>query len=138
MVYIHGGAYYIGGSYRSHGFQELVSRGVVVVMMQYRLGIFGEAFSHTIFFSLSISIDLFIYLSVYLSHIHTCPISPISGFLSTEDAAAPGNQGLKDQTLALKWVKNNIVNFGGDASRWVIKGSSSNENMKTTFGKNEA
>lgn len=44
MVYIHGGAYYIGGSYKNHGFQELVSRGVVVVMIQYRLGLFGKAY----------------------------------------------------------------------------------------------
>nr|XP_024219498.1 venom carboxylesterase-6-like isoform X1 [Halyomorpha halys] len=36
------------------------------------------------------------------------------GFLSTEDKILPGNMGLKDMALALKWVKDEIKNFGGD------------------------
>lgn len=41
------------------------------------------------------------------------------GFLSVEDpeAEAPGNAGLKDQALALRWVHDNIANFGGDPER---------------------
>ncbi|KAK6171281.1 hypothetical protein SNE40_019504 [Patella caerulea] len=46
------------------------------------------------------------------------------GFLSTEDDQAPGNYGLWDQHLAIKWVKNNIDSFGGDASRITIFGQS--------------
>lgn len=35
------------------------------------------------------------------------------GFLSTGDDNMSGNFGLKDQVLAMKWVKKNIVKFGG-------------------------
>lgn len=41
----------------------------------------------------------------------------ILGFLSTEDENCPGNFGLKDQVLALKWVHANIRHFGGDPQR---------------------
>ncbi|XP_047475618.1 cholinesterase 2-like isoform X1 [Penaeus chinensis] len=48
----------------------------------------------------------------------------IMGFLSTEDKVIPGNFGLKDQTLALRWVQDNIHTFGGDANRVTIFGES--------------
>lgn len=47
------------------------------------------------------------------------------GFLSINDYAAPGNCGLKDIVMALKWVKNNISDFGGDPNNVTIFGSSS-------------
>jgi carboxylesterase type B len=46
------------------------------------------------------------------------------GFLSTNDMYAPGNQGIRDQQYALKWIKQNIENFGGDKSRVTLVGSS--------------
>lgn len=46
------------------------------------------------------------------------------GFLSTEDSVIPGNFGLKDQTMALRWVQRNIRNFGGDPEKVTIFGES--------------
>ncbi|XP_049958539.1 acetylcholinesterase-like [Schistocerca serialis cubense] len=46
------------------------------------------------------------------------------GFLSTGDAVAPGNAGLKDQRLALTWVQRNIERFGGDPQQVTIFGHS--------------
>lgn len=47
------------------------------------------------------------------------------GFLSLNTPDIPGNAGLKDQVLALKWVKKNIVNFGGDAEKITLMGEGS-------------
>jgi len=46
------------------------------------------------------------------------------GFLSTEDDVIPGNYGMKDQVMALRWVQKNIVHFNGDPSQVTIFGES--------------
>ncbi|CAN7999490.1 unnamed protein product, partial [Ixodes hexagonus] len=48
----------------------------------------------------------------------------ILGFLSSDTPALPGNMGLWDQNLVLKWVKKNIGNFGGDPNDITLNGQS--------------
>jgi len=47
-----------------------------------------------------------------------------TGFLSTEDAVCPGNNGMKDQVAALRWVRDNIAVFGGNPNSVTIFGES--------------
>ncbi|XP_034945771.1 esterase FE4-like [Chelonus insularis] len=88
MVYIHGGAFQRGhasSTYIGPGF--ILDKDVVLVTLQYRLGVLG--------------------------------------FLSTGNSAAPGNFGLKDQALALRWVQDNIKSFGGNPGNVTLFGQSS-------------
>ncbi|XP_050548741.1 esterase E4-like [Daktulosphaira vitifoliae] len=46
------------------------------------------------------------------------------GFASSGDDILPGNNGLKDQVAALKWIQRNIVSFGGNPGSVTIAGMS--------------
>ncbi|GAB0095847.1 hypothetical protein DMENIID0001_112800 [Sergentomyia squamirostris] len=49
----------------------------------------------------------------------------VFGFLTTNTPDCPGNYGLKDQSLMLRWIQENIGAFGGDRNSVTIFGQSS-------------
>lgn len=46
------------------------------------------------------------------------------GFLSSANSIIPGNYGMLDQIAAFRWVKENIIHFGGDPDHITIDGHS--------------
>ncbi|MGO9095818.1 MAG: carboxylesterase/lipase family protein [Bryobacteraceae bacterium] len=93
MLWLHGGGNE-GGSASSALYKDgtLIRHGVLLVTVNYRLGIFGF-FAHPA--------------------------------LSAESAHhGSGNYGLMDQILALRWVRENIANFGGDPNNITMFGNS--------------
>lgn len=49
----------------------------------------------------------------------------VFGFLKLKDDDSNANMGLKDIVMALKWIRNNIKNFGGDKEKITLMGSNS-------------
>ena len=49
-------------------------------------------------------------------------LGPLGFF--TLGSSAPGNQGMLDQVLALKWIQNHISAFGGNPRNVTIMGES--------------
>lgn len=92
-LWIHGGGYREGwGSEPEFDGQEWGNKDVVLVSINYRLGIFG-----------------------FLTH-------PL--LTAESEHQSSGNYGILDQIEALKWIRKNIAQFGGDPDNVTIFGQS--------------
>ena len=92
-LWIHGGGYREGwGSEPEFDGQEWGAKDVVLVSINYRLGVFG-----------------------FLTHPELSAESP---------HGVSGNYGILDQIEALKWIRKNIAQFGGDPDNVTIFGQS--------------
>lgn len=95
MVWIHGGSFRFGsGSLSVYDGSELAKRGVIVVTLNYRLGLFGT-FAH-----------------------------PTLHAEDQANNRPGGNFGLLDAIAALRWVKDNIAAFGDDPAAVTLFGES--------------
>ncbi|HEY0939682.1 MAG TPA: carboxylesterase family protein [Steroidobacter sp.] len=93
MVWIHGGALLRGGSSEPmYDGTKLAQQGIVVVSINYRLGLLG-----------------------FFAHPALSAESP---------QGVSGNYGLLDQIEALRWVRDNIADLGGDPAQVTIAGES--------------
>ncbi|KAK5641594.1 hypothetical protein RI129_010141 [Pyrocoelia pectoralis] len=102
LFFIHPGGFFLMSSASNwFGPQYLLDRNIVLVTINYRLGSLGKYLNR---------LPYILYRRV--------------GFMSTGDKWAPGNNGLKDQVIALKFVKHNIASFGGDPNLVTIVGYS--------------
>ncbi len=101
MFWIHGGGYSSGSASESrHNGDFLPTKGVVLVTINYRLGVFGFM---------------------------------VTGDLIKEGNGAAGNYGLLDMIAALRWVQENIENFGGDSDNVTIFGESAGSSAVSTL-----
>ncbi len=97
LVYIHGGSLTSGsGSYEDYNGETMAKKGIIMITIQYRLGVFGY-FAHP---------DL------------------KAEALNETGHATTGNYGLLDQVFALNWINENATNFGGDKNNITIAGES--------------
>jgi carboxylesterase type B len=49
------------------------------------------------------------------------------GFFSSGDDLIPANNGMKDIIQGLKWVQDNIADFGGDPNQVTLFGESAGQ-----------
>ena len=95
LVWIPGGGFVAGsGSADVYNGAKLAAQGIVVVTINYRVGLFG-------FF-----------------------VTPALAAEAASEHEPPGNYGLQDMIAALQWVHRNIAAFGGDPDAITIGGQS--------------
>lgn len=106
MVWLHGGGFEtLSGSSPLYDGVNLSTRGdVVVVSLNHRLNIFG--FLH---------------------------LGDMAGDMGAEEFAQAGNQGMLDIVHALRWIREHIASFGGDADNVTIFGESGGGRKVTTL-----
>ncbi|KAK3566948.1 hypothetical protein QTP86_006761 [Hemibagrus guttatus] len=128
MLFIHGGSY-MEGTGNMFDASVLAAYGnVIVVTMNYRLGVLDayvdehEREGSAVSLSLSSKAHTQAFTLLLLSDAHVLIVGAF-GFLSTGDQSAKGNYGLLDQIQALRWLNENIGHFGGDPERITIFGS---------------
>lgn len=106
MLWIHGGTN-TGGSGSDgmfNGSKLAVNEDVIVITINYRLGVFGF-FGHP--------------------SIEQVPGDPKTAYFNSSSVShLHGNYGLLDQIAALKWVKKNIKSFGGNPNNITLFGES--------------
>jgi para-nitrobenzyl esterase len=99
LVFIHGGAFTSGsGDVPVYDGEALARTGMVIVSINYRLGVLG-----------------------FLAH-PTLSSEPQHGATTLHHSS--GNYGLLDQIAALEWVQQNIRFFGGDPTHVAVAGQS--------------
>ena len=95
LVWIPGGGFVSGsGSVAVYNGARFAAQGIVVVTINYRVGLFG-------FF-----------------------VTPALAAEAGREHAPPGNYGLQDMIAALQWVQRNIAAFGGDPDAVTVGGQS--------------
>ncbi|HEV2267920.1 MAG TPA: carboxylesterase family protein [Steroidobacteraceae bacterium] len=95
LVWIPGGGFVSGsGSVALYNGARFAEQGIVVVTINYRVGLFG-------FF-----------------------VTPALAAEAVREHEPPGNYGLQDMIAALHWVQRNIAAFGGDPDAITVGGQS--------------
>lgn len=109
MVFIHGGGFAAGnGSSQTYAPDFLINYDVLIVTTNYRVHALGKINQTT-------AVNWTLLNWIYLV---------LTGFLNMGTKNAVPNCGLRDQILALKWIKENISQFGGDPGSITIFGES--------------
>lgn len=112
QIWIHGGGFTFGScGPERYGPDYILQKNVILVTINYRVGVLGEC-RH-------ISVNVLLSLNYFQK-----------GFASFTEPSIeiPGNAGLRDQLMAIKWIKMNIGNFGGDADNITLFGQSAGAN----------
>ncbi|XKL63065.1 hypothetical protein PGB90_005429 [Kerria lacca] len=133
MFYIHGGAFMFGSSTIRPEY-ILKNNDIVFVSINYRLNIFalGNPLVPLLLSRNTLQISLPTKIISEHSYYKLIPEKTLGydlkttnvRFFSNGDNVSPGNNGLKDQVAALKWVQRNIKHFGGNPSSVTIVGCS--------------
>nr|CAD7430493.1 unnamed protein product [Timema monikensis] len=149
MVWIHGGGYIWGsGNTDLYGPDYLVDAGVVLVTINYRLGVLGlepPAGCPEVGLSLkrfqpsnnrprgvvvyapgyeSRGLGFYSWLVPWILSQTQVILLRCRGFYHSDESDVSANNGLRDQTMALSWVQDNIEQFGGDPDNVTIFGES--------------